>query len=68
MPDSSKTVDTGEVTSSVNLTNVLGIRGTAKATVSASGGDEPHSESEVRIYEIETDYYTTVDRGYSGVI
>ena len=68
MPSEEKTADTGEIIITTNLVNVLGIRGTAKATVSADGGDEPHCNSEVRIYEIEADYYTTVDRGYSGVI
>lgn len=67
MPDANKTLDTGEITISVNIVNVLGIRGTAKATVSSAGGPS-HDESDVRIYEIEADYTTTVDRGYSGII
>lgn len=67
MPDANKTIDTGEVTSSVNLVGVLGIRSTVKATVASAGGPN-NDNSDVRIYEIETDYYTTVDRGYSGVI
>ena len=67
MPDSNKTVDTGEITTTVNLTGVLGIRATCKATVASAGGPN-HDNSDVRIYEIEADYYTTVDRGYSGII
>lgn len=67
MPDANKTLDTGVIIVSTTIVGVLGIRGTAKATV-ASGGGPSNDNSDVRIYEIETDYYTTVDRGYSGVI
>ena len=67
MPDANQTKDTGEVTTTVNLTSVIGIRATCKATVVSAGGPS-WDNSDVRIYEIETDYYTTVDRGYSGII
>jgi hypothetical protein len=67
MPDSNKTVDTGEITTTVNLTSVLGIKATCKATVASAGGPSVDN-SDVRIYELEMDYYTTVDRGYSGII
>lgn len=67
MPENSKTLDTGEITTAVALVNVLGIRATCKATVASAGGPSTDS-SDVRIYEIETDYYTTVDRGYAGII
>ena len=67
MPDNNKTIDTGEITATVNLTSVIGIRATCKATVASAGGPSSDS-SDVRIYEIEADYYTIVDRGYSGII
>lgn len=67
MPENRKSVDTGEVTVSVNLNSVIGIRATCKATVASAGGPANDS-SEVRIYEIEADYLSTVNRGYSGII
>jgi hypothetical protein len=67
MPDSNKTLDTGNITTTVNLTSVLGIKATCKATVASAGGPSQDNSS-VQIYEIEADYYITVDRGYSGII
>jgi len=67
MPDNNKTIDTGEVITTTSIANVLGIRATCKATVASAGGPSQDS-SDVRIYEIEADYYTIVDRGYSGII
>ena len=67
MPEISKIVDTGDVISITQLVNVLGIRATCKATVASAGGPS-QDNSNVRIHEIEADYYITVDRGYAGII
>ena len=67
MPQNEKTIDTGAVTTTVSLVNVLGIRATCKATVASAGGPS-QDNSDVRIHEIEADYYITVDRGYAGII
>ena len=67
MPAGNLTKDTGEIIVTTNIVGVIGIRATCKATVVSAGGPS-WDNSDVRIYEIEADYYTTVDRGYSGII